>query len=126
MRKGKEFYDAKYKMAMSLAESGLSVKEIAKQLDISDSCAYMWSKGRKPKDGRVTEFISLLEKGPKHEAELPFVKGKHNEVFLLATNRGLPVKRIIMKGFGTWYFLDGQEEQLKMRMNGVIKKIKEI
>ena len=55
---------------------------------------------------------------------------KHNELFLISTRRALPVKRFMMKKkygeYSTWYYIDGQKNQLDERINTLMEKIKEV
>lgn len=130
MRKGKEFYSKHYETAMELHEKGLSINDIAKELGISYSCVYHWVKGlRKPKLGNVMNFIKFLEEnGPSAVAELNFPK--HNELFLIARKRGLMIRRKILKRkfgkFATWYYLTGQEDELKNRIDELIEKYRKL
>lgn len=134
MRRGKEFYDKNYQLAVKMHEQGLSVKEIAAKLNISYSAVYHWVKGlRKPSAGNVTEFLSFLkEKGPMPVAEIKGKFPKHNELFLISGKRGEPIRRYItdrrLEEYATWYFLEGQEQLLKERikkMFGAIKRLTE-
>ena len=42
----------------------------------------------------------------------------------------MPIKRFVMKRkfgeYGTWYFLDGQEERLKQRVAELLERYKEV
>lgn len=127
MRKGKEFYDQRFERAIKLHREGKSIVEISDLLKISYSAVYHWVKGlRKLKKGNVERFIEYLKlHGPTPAPEIPFKK--HNEIFLIAFKRGLPVKRDkinmrILKDYSTWYYLKGQEEILKKRKNELMKK----
>ena len=132
LRKGREFYGKNYEEAMKLHEQGLSVSEIAKKLNVSYSAAYHWVKGlRKPESGNVNTFAAYLEKsGPMPVAELKNVFPKHNELFLIASRRGLPVKRLMLQKklseYSIWYYLAGQEAELEKRTSMLMDKIKEI
>lgn len=132
MRRGREFYGKKYEQAMRMHGEGRSVQEIAKELKISYSAAYHWVKGlRKPDAGNVSAFESFLrERGPQPAAEIKDAFPKHNELFLIASRRGLPVKRLILgrqlKDYGVWYCLAGQEEELRSRTGEMLQKVKEI
>ena len=55
---------------------------------------------------------------------------KHNELFLIASRRGLPVRRhMLRKRYGeysVWYHLAGQEKELDSRINMLMDKVKEV
>lgn len=131
IRKGREFYGAKYEEALRLYEEGLSIKDIAKKLSISYSAAYHWIKGlRKPEKGNVNEFFQFIEKeGPvsAFSAEKKFPK--HNELFLMASRRSLPMKRVYLgkkyKELATWYFVPGQESELEKRLESLFSDIED-
>lgn len=132
MRRGREYYGKKFEQALLLYGKGRDIDSIAKELDISYSAAYHWVRGiRKPDAGKVNEFERFLrEKGPQPAEEIKDFFPKHNELFLIASRRGLPVKRFVLgrrlKQYSTWYFLEGQEEELKKRVDGMLEKVKEI
>ena len=132
LRKGREYYSRHYETAIELYKKGLSVKEIAVKLGLSYSCVYHWIKGlRKPEKGNLVEFERFLkENGPTAAIELEEKFPKHNELFLTAAKRGLPVKRYVLsrkfKGFSVFYFMDGQEEELKKRIKELFAKYKEL
>lgn len=130
-RRGREFYTKEYDQAMELHSKGLSVRDISDKLGISYSCVYHWVKGlRKPESGNLTEFEKFLSNGPKPVAEIKDRFPKHNELFLTASRRGFPIKRYaINRRFGdysTWYFLDGQEIELKNRIKELLNQYKEV
>lgn len=131
MRRGKEFYDKNYSKVMELHKQGLSVKEIASRLNISYSAVYHWVRGlRKPTAGNVTEFLQhLKEKGPVPAAEIKKKFPKHNELFLISAKRREPIKRYVLGRkfgeYGTWYFLEGQEELLQKRVKNMLGVLKE-
>ena len=131
MRKGREFYSETYEKALKLHKDGKSVKEVAEQLNISYSAAYHWIKGiRKPDTGNINEFVSFLKgNGPKPVLEMQEKFPKHNELFLTASRRGLPVKRLVLgrkfREYSTWYLLDGQEQLLEQRIEELFGKIKD-
>lgn len=130
-RRGREFYGKHYEEAIRLYDAGLSANEIAKKLGISYSCAYHWIRGlRKPEQGNVNNFVSFLQGGPKPQAEVEKTFPKHNELFLIASRRALPVRRQVIdkkyKSYATWYYLNGQEELLKEKIDELIKKVKEV
>ncbi|MBI3190922.1 helix-turn-helix domain-containing protein [archaeon] len=131
MRKGKEYYARFYDQVIALHKSGLSVREIADKLDISYSAVYHWVTGlRSPEKGNVSEFVSLLEKGPVPVADIKSTFPKHNELFLIAVKRGIPVKRFMLKkkygDYSTWYYMAGQEKQLEERTDELMAVIKKI
>lgn len=132
LRKGREFYGKNYEEALRLHGQGLSVNEIAKRLDISYSAAYHWIKGlRKPEAGNVNEFENYLKRnGPVPVAQLKDKFPKHNELFLIASRRGLPVKRLMLQKkfseYSIWYYLAGQEADLEKRTSMLMDKINEI
>ncbi len=132
LRRGREFYGKKYDEAVSLYNQGTSINEIAKRLDVSYSAAYHWVRGlRKPEPGNVNDFCGFLEKnGPSSAVHVVQRFPKHNELFLMASRRGLPVKRVYLgrkyKELGTWYYVAGQEKRLGGRVREVKKRIKEM
>lgn len=132
MRKGREFYGKNYEEAIQLYKAGISVNEIAKKFNISYSAVYHWVKGiRKPASGNVNLFINYLKSyGPTPAIDIKDKFPKHNELFLITSRRGLPVKRMMMqKKFGeysVWYYLIGQESELQKRTDMLMEKIKEI
>jgi hypothetical protein len=131
-RKGKEFYSEKYGPAVRMFQQGIPVSRIASELGMSYSAVYHWVRGlRKPGSGNVAGFLSHLRKnGPCAAADLKEIFAKHNELFLIASRRGLPVKRyMIQKKFGeysTWYYVEGQEKELEMRIGALMQKIKDV
>lgn len=131
MRKGKEYYAKKYEKAKKLHKKGKSIKEIAKTLDVSYSAAYAWiKKDRKPKKGQLVKFIEFLKKnGPQTKPQLKKEFKKYNELYHIAVKRGKPIKRKNLdpryKKFRTWYYLEGQEKQLKKRIKALKKKYKQ-
>jgi len=131
-RKGREIYSDKYEAAIKMNEEGKSIKEIAKELDVSYSAAYHWIKGlRKPEKGRTNDFIKYLElNGPSAVIDVKEKFSKHNEIFLTASKRGLKLKRKFLGReygeYSTWYLLEGQENKLKEReeeLKEVIKRV---
>jgi len=127
LRKTKEFYSQIYQKAMRLFEMGRSIKEVAELLGISYSCAYAWYKCmRKPKPSKVEEFLTYIrDKGPVPIGELRQVFPKHSELFHLAKQRGFEIKRAKLsrkvKGAFLWYYLPGQEEELKRKVEAYLK-----
>ncbi|MEM7826892.1 MAG: helix-turn-helix transcriptional regulator [Candidatus Aenigmatarchaeota archaeon] len=132
MRRGKEFYVKNYKKVMELHESGLSAKEISKRLGISYSAVYNWiTQRRKPSKDKLTELLMFLnENGPTPLIELRKTFPKHSELFLTAEQRGLEIRRYklpkIFGEYSMWYFLNGQEDELKERINKIIKRREEL
>jgi transcriptional regulator with XRE-family HTH domain len=130
MRRGREFYSENYEKVMELHKKGMNVKEIASQLGMSYSAVYHWVRGlRKPDIGNINEFIEFLRSnGPTPVLKLQNFP-KHNELFLTASRRGLPVKRLVLgrkfREYSTWYLLDNQEELLKKRIEELFSRIKE-
>lgn len=134
MRRGREYYSPLYEKAVALHEQGAEIKEIARQLRISYSCVYHWVRGlRKPEAGNVSSFAAFLrQSGPAAVAAVKAQFPKHNELFLIAARRGLPVKRhVLPRRFGeyaTWYYVEGQEDALQARMQelyAAVRKVKE-
>jgi len=129
MRKGREFYSKYYDKAMELHNKGIPIKDIAKQLNISYSAVYHWVRGlRKPESGNINEFIAFLQKnGPTPTGKIEQLFPKHNELFLIASRRGLPLKRLYLgrkyQEYSTWYLLEGQENLLKKRVQELFSKI---
>jgi len=132
LRRGREIYSKHYEEAMRLHEQGMSVQEIASKLSISYSAAYHWIKGlRKPEAGNVNEFLTYLQKnGPVPVTIIKEKFPKHNELFLIAARRALPVKRhMLVKKYGdyaTWYYLQGQEKDLESRLKELADKIRQV
>ena len=129
MRKGREFYSKQYDKMMKHHENGKSVNDITKELDISYSAVYHWVKKlRKPEMGNINEFEDLLKKGPIAVVEIKEKFSKHNELFLTATKRGLPVKRRVLGRkygeYSTWYYIEGQEEALGERIKELLHVVK--
>lgn len=131
MRQGREIYSEKCEKALELHKQGKSVNEIAKELSVSYSAAYHWVRGlRKPEAGNVNEFIEFLRSsGPTAVLDVQERFPKHNELFLTASRRGLPLKRIVLgrkyREYSTWYLLCGQEIAAKQRIEQLFSKIKE-
>ena len=128
-RRGREFYANEYKQVMDLYKEGRSVSEISSKLGISYSCVYHWVKGlRKPESGNLKDFEKLIKAGPKSAAEIKDRFPKHNELFLTASRRGLPIKRYCLSrkfgDYSTWYFIDGQENELKARITELLNQYK--
>ncbi len=132
MRRGREFYSKNYETVMELNKGGVSIKKIAEQTGLSYSAVYHWIKGlRKPEAGNLADFQSfLMENGPAAVIEIEKKFPKHNELFLTAARRAMPIKRFVMKrkfgGYGTWYFAGGHEERLRERVTELLEKYKEI
>ncbi len=132
MRRGRQLYGKKYEEALKLHSQGKSINEIASTLDISYSAAYHWIKGiRKPDTGNLITFENYLkEKGPMPAIEVEKNFPKHNELFLMANKRGMNIRRTVLKRkyakYSIWYYLDGQEDQLKERLEELYAKIKDI
>jgi len=132
MRRGRQLYGKKYEEAIELHKQGKSINEIAAQLGVSYSAAYHWIKGlRKPDVGNLNAFENYLkEKGPMPTADVEKNFPKHNELFLMANKRGMNIRRQILKRkydkYAIWYFLDGQEDLLKERLEELFAKIKDI
>lgn len=132
MRRGREFYSKNYDKVMEMHRSGMSINDIANHLGLSYSCIYHWIKGlRKPDTGNVNDFEAFLAKrGPVPVAEVKERFPKHNEIFLTASRRGLSIKRYSLgRKFGeysTWYFISGQEQELKKRLTALFAKYKEV
>jgi hypothetical protein len=132
IRRGREFYGKKYEEAVSLYSQGKSAKEIAQSLGISYSAAYHWVKGiRKPCPGNVNDFIAFLESnGPSAAIHVMQKFPKHNEIFLIASRRGLPVNRVFLgkkyRELSMWYYLSGQGDALKKRIDDIQKKIDDL
>jgi len=130
-RTGREAYAEKYQRAIKLYADGKSITEIAAELGISYSAAYHWVKGiRKPEAGNLREFEEFLRKnGPTPVLNIKEEFPKHNELFHVAQKRGLAIKRHILsrpRAFGelaTWYYLAGQEAELKSRIKALLETL---
>ena len=132
MRRGREFYSDKYEKAIQHYSKGMSIKEIAKELGISYSACYHWIKGlRQPEKGNVSQFLAYLEaNGPIPAVKIKDRFPKHNELFLIASRRGLDVRRHTMSrqfsGYRTWYYLPGQEQLLQQRLDELFAAIRKV
>ena len=132
IRKGREFYSKNYDEVVNLYKRGLSIREIAEKLNLSYSCVYHWIKGlRKPETGNLIEFERFLkENGPTPVIEIKERFPKHNELFLTASRRGMPIKRHVLSRkfgeFSTFYFMSGQEKELRKRIKELFDKYKEL
>ena len=132
MRRGREFYSDKYQKAMELYSKGTGIKQIAKELGVSYSACYHWVKGiRQPEKGNVAGFIDYIKtNGPMPAIKIKEKFPKHNELFLIANQRSLDVRRHTMSrqfsGYRTWYYLPGQEEQLKARLDKLFETIRKV
>jgi len=131
-RRGREFYSKNYDEAINLYKNGSSVREIADKLKISYSCAYHWTRGlRKPETGNLLEFEKFLrENGPTPIIDIKERFPKHNELFLTASRRGMPIKRYVLSRrfgeFSTFYFISNQEKELRKRIKELMDKYKEL
>src|SRR3989344_3307044 len=132
MRKGREFYSKNYEKAISLYDQGKEIKDIAEELNISYSAAYHWIKGlRKPDPGRMKEFEDFLKvNGPTSVVDIKEKFNKHNEIFLTAAKRKVPIKRLVLSKslgeYSTWYYLPEQQEELKEKISELKEKIKKM
>lgn len=132
IRRGREFYSKHYDEAMRLYNEGLSTRQIADKLNISYSAVYHWVKGlRKPEPGNVASFIEHLKKyGPAAVIDIKEKFPKHNELFLIAVRRNVPVKRYMLRKkygeYATWYYVAGQEKELESRLKELMEKVKGI
>ncbi len=129
MRRAKEFYTEKVDMARKMYSDGLPIKEIAKKLGISYSAVYQWVRGNRPRKSRLEEFESFLrDNGPTPVCDAEKKFPKHNELYNMATTRGIRIRRVVLeknfrggKNYGTWYFLPGQEKELGKRIEAVLR-----
>ncbi len=134
IRKGKDFYTETYERALELHRQGIAVKEISKRLGISYSSVYSWFKSsRAPKRGSISQLTEFLQKnGPMPVVVVRELFPSHDDLYYSARKRGFDINRYNMsskKVFGkasVWYYLSGQEEELKKRILGMIGKYKEI
>ncbi|MBI4015005.1 MAG: hypothetical protein HY365_03565 [Candidatus Aenigmarchaeota archaeon] len=132
MRQGRQAYPALYDKAIEMSSRGASAKDVASALGVSYSAAYHWIKGlRKPEKGALNQFVEEIRKnGPLSAWDVKARFPKHNELFLTATKRAMPVKRhTLPKKFGnysTWYFIPGQESALKQRVSELLDRYKEM
>jgi hypothetical protein len=131
-RRGKEFYGKTYDEAIRLHNEGKQISEIAKDLKISYSSAYHWIKGlRQPQAGSVSEFAQYVQaNGPLSAVHLLKKFPKHNELFLIASRRGIEIKRMYLgkkyRELATWYYFLGQEKELEQRIEDVKRKIESL
>ena len=132
MRKGRESYSELYDKAINLSKKGKPIKEIASELKVSYSACYHWIKGlRKPKKGNMNSFLSMVKKnGPIPAIDIKKEFPKHNELFHIASKRGMGIKRYVLPkkigDYSTWYFVSGQEEKLKRNILKLMDKYKEL
>jgi hypothetical protein len=132
MRRGRDFYSQIYEKAVDMYQSGLSIKDIALKLNISYSAAYHWVKGlRKPKKGNIVKFLHHFQtNGPQTAAQLEKEFPKYNELFLTASRRGYKLKRYVMDlnlgKHSTWYFLEGQEKELEVKVKSILNKYNQL
>lgn len=132
MRKGKDFYNKKYKEVFQLNEKGFSIKDISEKTGLSYSAVYSWiKKNKKPEKSVLIEFKEFLEKkGPTPVAEIEENFPKHNDFYHISRKRDIGINRLRIKGmkvgkYSDWYYLDGQEDELKKRLNEMKEKYKE-
>ncbi len=132
MRRGREFYSDNYSKAMDLGKQGLAPKEIASKLGISYSCVYHWIRGlRKPAPGNLKDFEKFLRRnGPTAVIDIKDKFPKHNELFLTASRRGMKIRRHVLKRkfgeYSTWYFVEGQENDLKKSLEELSEKYRQV
>ncbi|MBI4896127.1 MAG: helix-turn-helix domain-containing protein [Candidatus Aenigmarchaeota archaeon] len=132
MRKGKEFYARQYDAVQELFSKGVPIQEIAKQLNMSYSCVYHWVRGlRKPRRGNVDTLVEFLHThGPTPVVDIEAAFPKHNELFHIASKRGVPIRRKVLSraygAYATWYFLDGQEPQLEERIAQLVSTLRAV
>jgi len=134
MKKGKEFYFQQYEKVMKLHKKGLSLKDIASKTDLSYSAVYNWIiRSKAPKKSSLDDLIEFLRlNGPSPVIVIKELFPSHDDLYHNAQKRGFFLRRYSMshkKGFGkasVWYYIDGQEEELKRRVVDMIKKYKEL
>ncbi|MBI4894878.1 MAG: helix-turn-helix domain-containing protein [Candidatus Aenigmarchaeota archaeon] len=132
IRKGKDFYHNQYDKAMQMYRDGISIKDIANSLGISYSSVYSWTKGKIPEEGKLNEFIAFLEKtGPSPVIVIREMFSSHDDLYQNSLKRGFNVKRYktSLQKIGsaaTWYYLEGQEDELKKRVLDMVKRYKEL
>jgi hypothetical protein len=134
IRQGKEHYAQLYEKAMQLQNQGKSIASIAKELNLAYSCVYNWLKEQiKPKPGMLTEMSAFLGKnGPQPLSKLEQHFPSHDDAFQQAKIRGIQIKRYktsAIKTLGknaTWYYLPGQEQELKERVLNTLKRYKDL
>ena len=130
-RTGREKYSEKYRRAIALHATGKSITEIAKELGVSYSAAYHWVRGlRKPEAGNIREFEEFLRsKGPTPAIDIKEKFPKHNELYHTAAARGSSIRRHVLaqpRAFGefaTWYYLAGQEAELKLKIKTLLETL---
>lgn len=128
-RAGREAYAEKYKRALELHAAGKSISEIAKELGVSYSAAYHWVKGlREPEAGNLRDFEAFLRsRGPVPAANVKEKFPKHNEIYHTASARGSSIRRhVLARAFGelaTWYYVAGQEAELKSRIKALLETL---
>jgi len=133
-KKTKDFYTKKYETSLQLHKQGKSISEIAKMLNISYSCAYHWINGlRKPKKDIITKFQNYLKKkGPTPVISIEKKFPKHNEIYNKAKKRNKQIKRYKTTKSRTlgknsvWYYLAGQENELKERILKMIRNYEQL
>ncbi|MFH1631196.1 MAG: helix-turn-helix domain-containing protein [Candidatus Aenigmatarchaeota archaeon] len=132
MRKTKEAYTDLYDKVNTLKKQGKTAPEIAKILGVSYSSANRWVKGTKREQSTITTFVEHIRKnGPTPIQDIQKMFKKHNELYLVARNRGLGIRRYTtssprrLGNLSTWYYLKGQESELKIRVIGMLKSFKQ-
>ncbi|MBI5332655.1 MAG: helix-turn-helix domain-containing protein [Candidatus Aenigmarchaeota archaeon] len=134
MRKRKDFYFQKYDRAVELHKTGKSIQNIAKELDLSYSAVYSWlNNGKRPEKDALNYFVDFLRKnGPMPAIFVKELFPSHDDLFHMAVKRGSELNRHLVKGrsvlkqSGVWYYIDGQEDELKKRVIGMLKKYNEL
>ena len=133
LRKGKDFYSNNYEKVLELQKQGKTIKEISKELDLSYSAIYNWIKGKKPEKGSINKFIEFLQKnGPMPVIVIKELFPSYDDLYQSARKRGFNVNRYVTSSkkilgkSSVWYYLDGQEAELKKRVLDMIKKYKEL
>ncbi|MFH0837512.1 MAG: helix-turn-helix domain-containing protein [Candidatus Aenigmatarchaeota archaeon] len=134
IRKRKDFYFQKYDKAVELQKAGKNLQTIASELNISYSAVYSWLNGmRKPEKDVLTNFMDFLKKnGPMPAILVKEFFPSHDDLFHMAVKRNLGLNRHVtcgkhtLKESAVWYYIDGQEAELKSRILDMLKKYKEI
>ena len=134
IRKGKDFYVKNYEKVMELHKQGLGIKEISEKLNMSYSAVYSWIKtGKIPEKDSINKFLEFLDKnGPTPVIVLKELFPSYDDLYQNARSRGFNVNRYSTSGkkalgkMSVWFYLDGQEEELKVRIIDMVKRYKEL
>ena len=126
MKGNLDSYREKHEEFKRLLEEGKSLSQISKELGIPKSTLSYWkSKGRKKTS--LEEMEAWLEKnGPSPSYIVSMEFPKHSEIYNRSAARGGKIRKFhsSLKGkLRDWYYLEGQEKELRERIASAMKKI---